>query len=248
MQCQYNPIATMQAGDELRDGNCRPMYRAAGATLMEEASDNWRELILRGKRVTKIVKVLPGSVNWDQPGGKLPKECAIWLEELKRCGIDLDSAYPWHHESCLAAVSRTIIADQDKYESWVDQRANRTFGLTLDTACQHPDRGDVDLTTMFADLAEKETEGENNILRYLNTTKRVCARRVFFLGQNGCFGLAPADARDGDEICVLFGGEVPYVIREVDNGFEFVGESYCHGFMDGEAVCAKSSVDMFRLL
>ena len=50
-------------------------------------------------------------------------------------------------------------------------------------------------------------------------------------------GIGPAAAKANDTICVLFGGQVLYVIRAKDGErHEFIGECYVHGFMDGEAV------------
>ncbi|MCJ1437038.1 hypothetical protein MMC27_006423 [Xylographa pallens] len=41
----------------------------------------------------------------------------------------------------------------------------------------------------------------------------------------------------GDVVCVVLGGEVPYVIRPKKNGhYLFVGECYVHGLMDGQAL------------
>jgi hypothetical protein len=40
----------------------------------------------------------------------------------------------------------------------------------------------------------------------------------------------------GDLICILFGCSVPVILRKHKDGFyEFVGESYIYGKMDGEA-------------
>ena len=67
-----------------------------------------------------------------------------------------------------------------------------------------------------------------------------------------CIGLAPADARAGDQVAVVFGSPVPYVVRPVTETLEkptgtkkdslrhehfaLVGEAFVHGFMDGEAI------------
>jgi hypothetical protein len=39
-----------------------------------------------------------------------------------------------------------------------------------------------------------------------------------------------------DLICVLYGGDVPYVLRPNGDRFYFVGDCYVHGLMDGEGV------------
>ena len=77
-------------------------------------------------------------------------------------------------------------------------------------------------------------------------------------------GLVPKDAEVGDEICLLFGGHTPFVIRRVTqegdgegiqkeeeggdmkggmrtgakegNEWEIIGECYIYGLMDGEAM------------
>jgi hypothetical protein len=60
--------------------------------------------------------------------------------------------------------------------------------------------------------------------------------RHLFLASNGYVGLAPAYAQKGDEICFLFGGNVPYVVRKRKGSYKFVGECYCFGVMHGEAM------------
>jgi hypothetical protein len=60
--------------------------------------------------------------------------------------------------------------------------------------------------------------------------------RQFFITQDKRIGLAPLHARQGDVVCLLFGGEVPLLLREAENGYTFVGECYVHGLMDGEGL------------
>ncbi|XPT04626.1 hypothetical protein M3J09_013702 [Ascochyta lentis] len=73
--------------------------------------------------------------------------------------------------------------------------------------------------------------------------------RAFFRTELGHFGLCFPDACPGDEVWVLAGGRVPFVLRalneatvpaaQTDTGsksFKLIGECYLHGFMDGEAL------------
>ncbi|OCL11408.1 hypothetical protein AOQ84DRAFT_269871, partial [Glonium stellatum] len=61
-------------------------------------------------------------------------------------------------------------------------------------------------------------------------------RRVLYT-KMGYMGIGPAACEIGDIVCVLFGGQVLYVLRPRNNGkYEFVGECYIHGLMDGQAV------------
>jgi hypothetical protein len=70
--------------------------------------------------------------------------------------------------------------------------------------------------------------------------------QAFFITEKGYIGIGPPDTRPGDQVWVLFGGQVPFVMREkekeqgdgVNKGDDvtFVGDAYVHGIMDGEAV------------
>lgn len=63
----------------------------------------------------------------------------------------------------------------------------------------------------------------------------MCGRR-FFKTAKGMFGLAPHSTRQGDQVVVLFGGTVPFIIRRYDKWYHILGEGYVHGIMDGEVI------------
>ncbi|SCN99248.1 related to heterokaryon incompatibility protein (het-6OR allele) [Fusarium fujikuroi] len=57
--------------------------------------------------------------------------------------------------------------------------------------------------------------------------------------EKGMLGLVPLLAEAGDQICVLNGGAVPFVLRKgkrLRSGRRLVGECYIHGLMNGEAI------------
>jgi hypothetical protein len=70
-------------------------------------------------------------------------------------------------------------------------------------------------------------------------------------------GLAPVDVRKDDVVCILYGCSVPVLLRKVENGgqedsdikvqYEFVGECYVHGVMDGEAFSQDMNEEDFEL-
>ncbi|KAH7400203.1 hypothetical protein BKA64DRAFT_477296 [Cadophora sp. MPI-SDFR-AT-0126] len=60
-------------------------------------------------------------------------------------------------------------------------------------------------------------------------------RRVF-VTQNRWMGVGPHILQPGDVVAMLFGGNVPYILRPVDNHYILVGECYVHGIMNGEPV------------
>lgn len=61
--------------------------------------------------------------------------------------------------------------------------------------------------------------------------------QAFFITERGYLGIGPPDAMVGDEVWVLFCGNVPQVLRgRGGDEFEYVGDAYVQGIMDGEAV------------
>ena len=68
---------------------------------------------------------------------------------------------------------------------------------------------------------------------------RVARDRQFCVTRDGYMGWVPPAARVGDRICLLVGGQVPYVVRphsKKRGHWEFVGEAYVHGVMMGEGL------------
>jgi hypothetical protein len=52
-------------------------------------------------------------------------------------------------------------------------------------------------------------------------------------------GFCPPQTEVGDKICILLGCSVPVILREhLDGCFEFIGEAFIYGKMDGEAITA----------
>jgi hypothetical protein len=90
-----------------------------------------------------------------------------------------------------------------------------------------------------------DTKGEIGMARRLVTTNE------------GHIGMTPYRAKKGDLICVLLGCSIPVVLRKreqewsegfIGESYEFIGECYLHGFMNGEAQdCGKFETKDFRL-
>lgn len=79
-----------------------------------------------------------------------------------------------------------------------------------------------------------------NTAAWSQVAEQNALERNFAVGAVGYYVLAPPTAREGDLICVLFGGETPYILRKIGDGkaetYQLVGEAYVHGLMDGEAI------------
>ncbi|KAH6028937.1 hypothetical protein HBI83_040680 [Parastagonospora nodorum] len=69
------------------------------------------------------------------------------------------------------------------------------------------------------------------------------ACRRFILTEKGYIGWGPEDCKAGDEVVLMPGGRVPYIVRTFRSNFsdpnarlcKFLGDAYVHGVMGGEA-------------
>lgn len=75
----------------------------------------------------------------------------------------------------------------------------------------------------------------------------------FFVTMEGYLGMGPQMMVPGDEVWVLFGGNVPFILRpvntsssEAESKYILVGQAYVHGIMYGEVVRAR--MDEKRLI
>lgn len=71
---------------------------------------------------------------------------------------------------------------------------------------------------------------------YAALAQNFCFNRSFIITSAGRMGIGPYDTRVGDTVSVILGGGVPYIIRNQEARWEFVGEVYVQGLMNGEAI------------
>ncbi|PQE13494.1 hypothetical protein CJF32_00005382 [Rutstroemia sp. NJR-2017a WRK4] len=84
-----------------------------------------------------------------------------------------------------------------------------------------------------APLANDPREAE-----YLQTRRRVCSNRRFFVTHDGRFGIGPDNLKTGDEVHVVMGMQVPVILRKASDewgaehtGWIYVGQAYVHDWM-----------------
>jgi heterokaryon incompatibility protein (HET) len=94
-------------------------------------------------------------------------------------------------------------------------------------------------------------EGDSNT--FLAVYSQVCSRRVFFITERGRLGVGPGESQVGNQIAILSGGSMPFVLRETEDAtllidsqdsanigaakrYNLLGPSYVHGLMNGEGL------------
>jgi Heterokaryon incompatibility protein (HET) len=60
-------------------------------------------------------------------------------------------------------------------------------------------------------------------------------RRLFITDKNG-IGLGPLTLQAGDQVTVIMGGSVPFILRKLEEDYRLIGPAYVYGIMDGAAV------------
>lgn len=81
-------------------------------------------------------------------------------------------------------------------------------------------------------------------LRFIRGVRAALHNRCFFITEDDKFGTGPPQMEAGDEVWVLFGSRVPFILRPItnvkqgnrSNAYNFIGDCYLHGIMDGQAL------------
>lgn len=75
--------------------------------------------------------------------------------------------------------------------------------------------------------------------RFEHEVKDVGINRCLFSTFKGGFGIGPLITRPGDVCCVIFGADVPFILRPNPDSpdYRLLGEAFVHGVMNGEIEC-----------
>ena len=73
------------------------------------------------------------------------------------------------------------------------------------------------------------------------------ASRRLYVTERGYIGLCNKSVKAGDQVHVLSGGHVPFILRPIEAEhtetgnccYSFMGDTYIHGLMNGEALTRK---------
>ena len=74
-----------------------------------------------------------------------------------------------------------------------------------------------------------------------------------FMAERGIIGVGHPDMEAGDSICIFKGGNMPFVLRQVqrDEGFvayQYIGQAYIYKMMDGEMINESTEWDWITLV
>lgn len=144
---------------------------------------------------------------------------------------------------------RTMVADRGPNGT----SAPSWYRLACLECLQRTDRvGDLDMGNL-----EKDKSTPSTMITYLERVRPIMWKRRFFTARSidlrksdSYFGLGSPNVKVGDLVCIFFGCSVPVVVRGIREGesqfYQFIGECYVHGMMDGEAVADKQPNHPYR--
>jgi len=74
--------------------------------------------------------------------------------------------------------------------------------------------------------------------------------RRMFRTQKNYLGMGPRSAQAGDQVWILPGANVPFILRPlaVETNYQLIGEAYVHGIMKGEALVEVGEQDIHRVV
>jgi hypothetical protein len=155
-----------------------------------------------------------------------------WLKLLaqnSQCG----SPYSSRSEAILEAFWRSMCTDDEgNCSTRAPERFGDEFYATMYSRLPESLRADV--PPWRAELCTTWAAPQNSLTLLMAISAKANGRR-FMISSNNYIGLAPNEAQVGDEIFVLAGSSVPFILRPEGGHHLVVGEAYVHGLMDGEA-------------
>lgn len=95
----------------------------------------------------------------------------------------------------------------------------------------------------FQEFLERRVRGS-----IYESLRDMVVNQAFFTTANGHIGIGPPNIQVADEVWILFGGRVPFILRPNGDGVRepqdaadacerlFIEDTYVHGIMDGQAV------------
>jgi hypothetical protein len=215
-----------------------PNHRAADGQPMEEiGTDNVNHLVLRGIAFDKIVKCTETITQRSfaaHEGNSL--EVFAFTEMIEEFLGDC-----WD-ETRAKSLYWTLTAGKDWYGMlvsdsdlhWTDFAAF-WYEFCVPKRLEGSQRPNYQ--KWLRSLRNIGNERDGDIHRFLEAASNACVGRRLFITEKGTLGLGPGALRVGDRCCVLFGGIVPFVLRQRNDGKQaLVGECYIENVMQGEVV------------
>ena len=99
---------------------------------------------------------------------------------------------------------------------------------------------------MARDYEEGNVDEIRDDFGYMNPRiAQMIGGRKTFVSESGHCWLVPDYAKIGGFICVRLGCDVPVILRQVEDHYAFIEESYVRGLMEGQAIEALERGEVY---
>ncbi|KAL9038464.1 MAG: hypothetical protein Q9180_003120 [Flavoplaca navasiana] len=201
-------------------------FSAAGNRNFEYTVDEKREkLSIRTFYVDKVVEVKPFDFMAEHlvSAGSITLQYQAWLADYGKFFDDAADRVPTRYEDPIRQEMHWRIPIADRY---IDGDANvvRRAGLEVKEwykAILHPD------DSLSASAVSMGAKYKPFIF---------VKPHIAFITASGYIGLGHPDAVEGDEVHLVQGSDVPFLLRKTDGHYQLGSQAYVHGIMDGELV------------
>ncbi|KLP09506.1 related to HET-6OR heterokaryon incompatibility protein (het-6OR allele) [Fusarium fujikuroi] len=122
--------------------------------------------------------------------------------------------------------NESIFGEPEVWE-FIDDRLDQLSPEDTETISSYVDI----LERIFSDIGEDAAAFSGNLVHSHG--------KKFFITEKGYLGTGPCCLEAGDSVCILFGGDTPYIVRPnspSSDKYLFLGNTYVHGIMEGEAI------------
>jgi len=158
------------------------------------------------------------------------------MRDIASHGTSIDGPYCGIlKQTVKEALDRTFVGDSITALGVDKMRRAQTEDLANIRKCQ----------SFFVDKKRRLKRKDEVLQGLYQQLRATVSERNFIRTSKGYFGWAPKCATVGDLIAILPGGQVPYVLKVKGDTmvgsnslrrYIFLGDSYIHGIMDGEAI------------
>lgn len=177
----------------------------------------------------------------DDPGGYLCYDCAQEFWDEKMQDVDKEQMKQLSDLNFIPTMNPVRYLP-DWYRTSALFRCARTS----------PPRAHSTLSSN-ANCPVLEPEELERMTTFENRMRDVKAGRRMFRTKENLLGMGPKSTQEGDEVWVIMGAKVPFILRPVEGGkapkrYRLVGEAFVLGYMDGEVLQEKRKLEAFGLI
>jgi hypothetical protein len=203
----------------------------ASCTFRDESETNLHILSVSGVLVDTVSELGETLTETEDLTEKL-KSALQWLKALEQFSDSNTTIVTQKLQSQEEAIWRTPIQDQGTNENGNICRAPPSF-----------EKGYKAFVTL-----NTEPESINLMRHYWEKLEAQSRGKRLFTTSQGYLGLGPSHMHVGDELVIIHGVIVPFLLRKGDAHRTLVGEAFVHGIMDGEFMDVQAEVQHFELV